>query len=333
MLSIISKYRTELMGYTMLFVLLGHIITLGGLSNTDLGTAILFIKSFLPVTGFLFLSGFGMMFSLKKNDNWNEFYKRRFYRFLLPFWCLSIPYFIIVTLFKDESIWYFFSTITTVEFWISGNYHGMWYIAVSLLLYVITPILYSLIKKSNNYKWVVLILFVLISVIISYILESLFPHYWKFVGIGVSRIPYFFLGMVFGYFAQCGFSNKFVCFSLNVVCIAYVILRFYGYNTESFFMGAIMLMMGITVISTIVSITSKIHVTFSAVNRPLRWMGKYSYELYMLHLYLWFIIKNALKLSQWQNIALACILAIVFAYPVHLMIEKICNKIQKLLSK
>lgn len=86
-----------MMGVTILLVLIGHIITFGGLVDTNYGRVLLIIWSFMPVAGFLFLSGFGMMYSLRKNDDTAEFFKRRFYRFWLPFWCLAIPFFLLIT--------------------------------------------------------------------------------------------------------------------------------------------------------------------------------------------------------------------------------------------
>lgn len=331
MMSVLSKYRTELMGYTMLFVLIGHIITLGGLVDTDLGKDLLFIKSFLPVTGFLFFSGFGMMFSLRKNDDWKEFYKRRFYRFWLPFWCLAIPYFLIVTISKHESILYYLSCISTAEFWVSGNYHGMWYIAISLLLYIITPPIYSIIKKSN-FKSVLLIAIILVSIGLGAAIEYVNPSYWNIIGLGIARIPYFFFGMLFGYYAQKGLGNRTLCLFLVVDLCLYFLLSYFGYHSGNILMGSIMLVIGVAVVSTIVYQSSHTKILTMLVNTPLKWMGKYSYELYMLHLYLWFIIKGALHLNTWQNITLACALSLILAYPIHIAVDAICGKIQKIIE-
>lgn len=333
MTSIISKYRTELMGYTMLFVLIGHIITLGGLVGTKLGDILLFVKSFIPVTGFLFLSGYGMMYSLKKNDNTVDFFKRRFFRFWLPFWCLAIPFFLLITVAEHKDIWFFLSSITTVKFWITGNYYGMWYIAITLFLYLITPPVYALVKIFQNVAWFFILVVLLAFVGIGMAIKTSYPEYWENTSIGIARIPYYFMGMLYAYFAQKNYENKKIYFFLAVMILLYVLFVYLGYTVENFHMGAVMLTLGIALMSLLFCLCAKNYISTLLINIPMKWMGKYSYELYLLHLYLWFIIRNTLHLGQWQNIALACMLSLIFAYPVHLVVDWICNKIQTILSK
>lgn len=136
---LVSKYRTELMGYAMIGVLVGHILSFGEIQSTGGLGVIKWLSYLIHTMGFLFLSGFGIYYSLSKDDSVKDFYKRRFYRFLLPFLILAIPYFLIVTVSNKGNVWDYLGKISTVAFWTKGNYHGMWYIAVSLVLYIITP--------------------------------------------------------------------------------------------------------------------------------------------------------------------------------------------------
>lgn len=135
----ISKFRGELMGCAIIGVFIGHIVVFGRLQyNMSLGI-LMWLASLIHTSGFLFLSGFGLYYSMNKDFNWLSFYKRRFIRFMLPFLIVAVPYFLIVTINKHESIWYYLRCISTIEFWVNGNYHGMWYIAISLFLYAIFP--------------------------------------------------------------------------------------------------------------------------------------------------------------------------------------------------
>ena len=146
----ISKFRSELMGYATIGVFIGHIVVFGHLSE-NIGISILsWLASLIHTSGFLFLSGFGLYYSMTRNTNWIEFYKRRFFRFLLPFLIVAVPYFLVVTINNHESLWYYLRCISTIEFWINGNYHGMWYIAISFFLYTISPPILLVVKKLGR---------------------------------------------------------------------------------------------------------------------------------------------------------------------------------------
>lgn len=337
--SLLSSYRTELMGCTILFVLIGHIITLGGLVDTMGGKIVLSIWSFLPVEGFLFLSGYGMMYSLRKNDDIISFYKRRFYRFILPFWCLALPFFLLIVVAEHKDIWFFITSITTAKFWISGNYYGMWYVAITLFLYIITPPVYAVVKKCRNYAWLFILVVMLFFIGIGLAIKTKCPAYWELTSIGIARIPYYFMGMLFAYFDwrnvddKTLVSNKHVLGFLGIIIVSYLIFFLLGYTEANFFMGAAKLIIGLVAIILIFSLCTKNIISNTVINNSMKWMGKYSYELYLLHLYLWFIIRNTLHLGNWQDIALACVCAIILAYPVHIVVNWICNKIQTALSK
>ena len=139
-LSLLSKYRSALMGLAILGVLIGHIYDLGGVPKADSFSQLLyFLSTQIHVNGFLFLSGFGIFYSLRGNSSTKDFYVKRIYRIVIPYLLLAVPYFLLFTVAKHESIGLFLRCITTTEFWIHGNFHGMWYIALSIVLYIITP--------------------------------------------------------------------------------------------------------------------------------------------------------------------------------------------------
>lgn len=65
----ISKYRSELMGYAILGVLIGHIIVFGEVHNCDFISVATWFSSLIHTPGFLFLSGFGVFYSMNKDNN------------------------------------------------------------------------------------------------------------------------------------------------------------------------------------------------------------------------------------------------------------------------
>lgn len=317
------------MGYAIIGVLVGHIIVFGGLEETLGGHIIGFLSSLIHTSGFLFLSGFGLFYSLHKDSSIKSFYIRRFYRFLLPFLIVAIPYFLVVTVNKGESVWYYVRCVTTIEFWLNGNYHGMWYIAVSLLLYLITPFVYNFVcsnKALSTPKFFIL-LFTLIG--INALLAFYYENWWNLVSIGLSRTPIFVLGMLFAQWANNDLDRK-----RYLVCSAFILLIIYGI---SFFFDVAIIQSNVECVSTslYIMLFSVLFDLFSKssatkyVNKLLKWFGCYTFELYILHLYIWFVLKGIFVMSPFQYIVCACILSIVLCVPLHKATHKLIEKLSK----
>lgn len=147
----ISSYRQELMGIGIIGVLFSHLVTVGEFDTSSVITKLLLsFKQLVYTQGFLFLSGFGLYFSLSKNSDYFPYLKRRLNRLYIPFVVMTIPFFIIQVIARGESVWCLLGRLTTVSFWIEGNYSGMWYVAISMLLYMIFPFYYWLVFKSKR---------------------------------------------------------------------------------------------------------------------------------------------------------------------------------------
>ena len=150
-LKLISKYRGCLMGIAMLSILLGHYHGLSECSHwkiTDMLCSVL-PGLFMSET-FLFLSGFGLYYAYTKKKSFVDFYKRRVNRLLLPFLLMSLPFFIYEFTVGNISMLQFIGNISTLSFWVEGNYYSMWYIAVSVFLYAIFPIIYRIMFSGKN---------------------------------------------------------------------------------------------------------------------------------------------------------------------------------------
>lgn len=158
--TVISKYRGELMGIGILNVMLLHFFTLNNMPTPKIASAII---NLVFVQGFLFLSGFGLYYSFTKNGNVKSFYKRRFANVVIPYFVIALPYYTYFFLTGQQSLIpiysesYFTSDnpfivylgrITTIGYWFEGNYNGMWYIALSLILYALFPIVYKAYRGS-----------------------------------------------------------------------------------------------------------------------------------------------------------------------------------------
>lgn len=145
--STISKYRSQLMGIAMLNVFFLHSMSWLSLIPPKI---VSYIFGILFTEGFLFLSGYGIYFSFHKDHNIKGFYSKRVQRLLLPYWIMTTPFFLWQLCNGDYGLLGLFERITTVAFWTQGNYVGMWYVSVSVLLYLCFPAIYSALQKRSG---------------------------------------------------------------------------------------------------------------------------------------------------------------------------------------
>lgn len=187
------------MGIAILGVLIGHIFAFG---EYPLHPILDNIIHGIHTQGFLFLSGFGLYYSLSKNHEAKQFYIRRFYRFFLPFLVIAIPFFTVVCFTQHLGLLQFLSCVSTVRFWISGNYDGMWYISLSLVLYAITPFTYYWVTRREKYTLLKFLFIIACAIIINILIQSISAEYWEKVSIGLKHSQMFFWGMLIAYIAS-----------------------------------------------------------------------------------------------------------------------------------
>ncbi len=193
-LTLISKYRTQIMGAAMMWIMWFHS------PYTWKNQVFHFIHDigFFGVDVFLLVSGLGLYFSMRKSKSIGEFYKKRIIRIL--------PAYLIVTI-----CWYAFYK-TDVSFsdkllsilgvnYFRGTVTGRpeyfdWFLPTLFVLYLLTPLYDKLFQKASS-KWK----FTLLSMTISPLLCILFYHTGQQVLYGSTvRIAVFLVGYWIGWF-------------------------------------------------------------------------------------------------------------------------------------
>ena len=131
------------MGIAILNVLVLHSLSWTGFNSPGWGAILLTTFGRLVFTeGFLFLSGFGLYYSLHKSYDLRLFFTKRIQRLLIPYWLMSLPFFVIWLVGGRFGISGLLMRLSTLEFWFHGNYVGMWYISLSVLLYAFMPLMF-----------------------------------------------------------------------------------------------------------------------------------------------------------------------------------------------
>lgn len=335
--SLLSKFRSELMGLSILGIMLAHIYIWTGLQVPLLGQCIGLFSRLSHTEGFLFLSGLELYYSMSnkitslqsgfKNKTfiYKSFYKRRFYRLLVPFIIITFPFYAYDDLISTFNLGKYLLEQSSLYFWFCGN-NGMWYISVSILLYALFPLIFDFI--DNNWRRCLILIVILIFLIA--LIRFCFPEYYEMTMIGIPKAPVFIIGCYAGYLAKNNISIsllKYLLFlSLLIVVFAWAkqkdFLLFATAYESTIRLVSIPFCCLAFVIMANKKILNFIFITF-------RWLGKYSLELYILHMLLYnciFSISDELSLPFCGLILFA--ISILICKPVHDAVNIIVKKLE-----
>lgn len=219
-MEIVLKYRNEIYGFLALWIIFFHIERVIGLP-----LKIPIITQFIQrgncaVDVFIFLSGFCLCLSLKRNRNLISFYKKRFIRVTIPYLVIATPFFVWKSIeeFSSFRLAHFFFDLSGLSFWLKGCQNA-WFVHAIIVFYIITPLLFTIVRKG------VLISFLCLSFMYILILGAY--HYFPISHYSIvawSRLPIFFIGIVMAYYIphfEFGSRKLFVWFSIGGVLYCY----------------------------------------------------------------------------------------------------------------
>lgn len=309
-LSDISKFRSELMGWAIVWIMMLHFTF-----NQIKPLGFIAQYGFAGVDIFMMVSGLGLYFSLEKNNDIGYYFKRRFLRIFPTYYMIGGGASII--LFHDTFFTYLFR-YSTIGFWINGP-SWEWYVPSIVALYIIAPVL----KKMLDNGYITLIVIISFFIVaISYcivaneIVGAKDPHFFL-----LYRIPAFFLGMICAFWIKNKTSMKFFCLLLVIGIPCFVLLfprHHIIYNYKYF--SLLFLLPIFTIFFIILSKYIKL------LNPILTIIGKASLEIYLVQaIFFNAIISGQLEISStWHDvITLALIIASSFiGIMVHMIIDK-----------
>ena len=193
----ISTYRSELMGWSILWIMMLHftftqIKPLGFIAQ----------YGFAGVEIFLLVSGLGLYYSLNSNSDILQFYKKRLLRIFPTYYILGL--FASILIFHDSVLGYLYRC-STIGFWFGGIYWE-WYIPSLVILYLLSPLFKYLLDK----RWLTSLFCICISIlVVTYCIISQSNTLGRLHFFFLYRIPAFILGMVCAYWIKNGISTKY----------------------------------------------------------------------------------------------------------------------------
>lgn len=291
-LNYINESRNILLGIATIMIVLFHSPSLNfnNILGYNLSSNILnFIRKIcnIGVDIFLFLSGIGLYFSYSKN-NIKQFYKNRFKKIIPPVIIFMCIYYSIIGV---SSIKELFEHFLLLSFFINGN-RSFWYISFLLLLYILFPIIYKIIK-NKNFDGLIILLF--ITIMFNFLVYLLSESIYTKIEIALTRIPIFIIGV---YFGQEISQNKEIPY--NTIKISFIIQLLFtlilvfviNLNNSYFFTRYLYCPLAITICLNISTLCHNCKFVKNVIAKPLIILGKYSLEFYLIYEKLGVALKN-----------------------------------------
>ena len=326
----ISRYRGELMGAAMLFIILFHV----GLARTDPFYGLRRCGN-VGVDIFLFLSGVGLWFSWTKNPSLRHFYTRRLVR-IYPAWILAACAFYIPLYLHSHGGGYsrnLFDLIANIavgwSFWRMDDL-SFWYIPATLALYLVAPFYMRLIIRHPIYRWIPMVC-ILWCIIVQWV--GPIHHAVGHLEIFWSRVPVFLIGVNFG--APVQRKER-----LDGASIWMIILLFLSTFGTTLYLEQIthgrfplyverMIYIPFTVTS-ILMLNRVFRRTPKWFNRAFKFVGALSLEAYLIHLHFVMVYIEPHHLGYWETFLLTVAITLPLAWIAHHALDFITKKLFRL---
>lgn len=327
----ISRYKNEIYGISILWIMLFHAIAMVGLDYTLGGMAVL--KPFDAIIGygnlgveiFLLCSGICLYFSYYRKPEMLLFLKKRFMRLFLPVIVISGPYWVWKLLIKEQVYATFISKLTMLDFWISGD-QQMWFVSLILVCYILYPYIYAFLFQ-NSYKniWIRLVILLAIVMIPTLAMAGAYPETFAKIEIALSRIPVFIIGCFLGKFVYEKKTMPRWIYAAAVVVDCFVLGVLYLNLLQSLFNRWFYMIGGVSMTITIVGILNVLKCT--KLQRFLTFFGKLSLNLYIAHIIVIRLYKETIFFEEPRlfHYAVIMIISIIIAW----IAEKIITSILK----
>ena len=314
----LSRYRGELMGAAIFFIVLFH----APLARADAFFGLRRCGN-IGVDMFLFLSGIGLWFSWVKTPSFRLFYKRRLLR-IFPAWLIVASlYYIPRFNWQTGSVIDLIGDITiNWDFWLHDE-GTFWYIPAIMMLYLWAPLYMWLVQKSPAYRWLPVLMMVW-CICVQWVtpIHQAVGH----IEIFWSRLPIFFLGINVGEWVRQDRRMESPAIWLLVVTFlatasACIYLEQVKHGRFPLFAER-MIYIPLTV-SMLLLLCKLFSRTPQWFNKASAFLGTISLELYLLHAHFVMAYITPYHLGYWPTVLLTLVAAIPLAWLLHQLVKRI----------
>lgn len=286
------SYRKYWMGFAMLWIIIFH-------ADISSNKYLYFLEGtgYGGVDIFLFASGVGNYYSYLKDDSPIDFMKRRILR-LVPVYLPFISLWLIVKIALDTSYTRFiFGNLFAIQGFTSNGGDFNWFLSCIIICYLLTPYFASFINRSKLKQIIPLFLFLLFA-------TSVFWNDDRFT-ITVTRLPIYFIGMVFAKYENTPVTKRFVAYLLLSCSIGAIILLLsflyfpallwsYGLFWYPFIFIAPCLCIVISLVIEYIEGRNSLYFIFKPFLNVISAMGSASFEIFLFHIFAFELIRLAI---------------------------------------
>ena len=324
----ISRYRGELMGAAMLFVILFHVAL-------DRGDPFYGLRRCgnVGVDIFLFLSGVGLWFSWMKTPSTAHFYRRRLLR-ILPTWLVCATAFYLSDYlgkrrFSTSLVDLVGDITVNWDFWLHDEL-TFWYVPAIMLLYLLAPFYMRLIRRHAVYRWLPLLM-VVWCVMVEWVIPI--HHAVGHLEIFWSRMPIFFIGINCGEWVREGrrIGGDGVWLLLLTFAMTFGTCLYLEQVRHGHFPLFVerMLYIPFTVCSVLV-LNRIFRRTPQWVNRSFCFVGALSLEAYLIHLHFVLNRVEPLHLGYWATFVITTAVTLPLAWVLQRLLGALVKGVGKL---
>ena len=333
----ISRYRGELMGAAMLFIILFHV----QLPRSDMFFGLRRMGN-IGVDLFLFLSGIGLWFSWMKDregENLRQktvgFYLRRLLR-IYPTWLVMASLFYVGDFmgagkYSKNLADLLGDVLVNWDFWLHDEL-TFWYIPATMMLYLLAPPYMELIRRHPIYRWLPVVM-VMWCVIVQWVtpIHQAVGHleiFW-------SRVPIFFIGINMSEAVRSkqsvdGQAIWLILLMFGVALSASIFLEQVRHGQFPLFVER-MLYIPLTV-TTVLLLNAVFRHTPQWFNRALSFVGAVSLEIYLIHSHFVLVHLERLGWSYWPKFFACLAITLPLAWLLNKVIGLIVRPLEKRLK-
>lgn len=327
----LSKYRNFWLGCAMIAIVWYHFkldLPIGPLRRfKDIGYG--------GVDICLLASGIGCYFSLKNDGNLAHFFKKRFFRLMPTYWVFILCWIAFRLICDPIPLWAALGNFLGIQYLSTMGMQFNWYISGIIVFYLLSPLLIKLVDMGKS-LWLQLALTALV-----FLATRLFWGNDTYIIIA-SRLPVFYLGMVFGRLCmedrEIKALNIGLLAALSVAGLLMALIIVSRFEALAWSMGLgwypfLLVAPGACIILTLLArLLERVNVG-RAVLRAVNKLGDYSFELYLVHLGLFDVIMYAINQHDFPGGNLTWIAALFVTAALCFLLRRAARKLEKVLRR
>ena len=334
----LSKYRNVLMGLQIILIIFFHYTEDCKIYEAHYSGIIYLFYKYIRSSGvdiFLLLSGIGLYFSWKKNPDKRTFYKKRYTRILIPYIIVAVPAWIWLDLIVlRKSLWVYVKDLSFLSFFLD-EIRWFWFILMIGICYWAFPYLFYVVETAADKltEKLRVLLICLASVFLLVLLQLYHNDLYSSISIAVSRIPAFVSGVLLG---KAVYEKRNIAITNVAALLVFAIflawpLQFSAKRILVVYSDALLnfaLSLFFVVLLKVISESRNFWAAgiHNFITSVLGWFGKYTLELYLIHVMVRKIMNSAgFYTYQLKMEAVLIIVSIALA----IVLGRISNYIQK----